>query len=84
MLSTISFIWANLQDSIAASRVFTRTVVLKGIDMALIQEPCYRKGSIMGLNISCYTLLCMSGIDRPRICILARNMKFMDVTRILL
>ena len=31
MVSTISFIEANLQHSIAASRVLTRTVVVKGI-----------------------------------------------------
>jgi hypothetical protein len=39
MVSTISFIQANLQHSIAASRILTRTVGDKGIDMALIQEP---------------------------------------------
>jgi hypothetical protein len=36
MVSTISFIQANLQHSIAASRIITRTVSIKGIDMALI------------------------------------------------
>jgi len=34
MVSTISFIQANLQHSIAASRIITRTVSVKGIDMA--------------------------------------------------
>jgi len=44
MVSTISFIEANLQHSIAASkRVLTRTLSIKGIDMALIQELWYRK-----------------------------------------
>jgi len=38
MASTVSFIQANLQHSIAASRVLSRTVSVKGIDMALIQE----------------------------------------------
>jgi hypothetical protein len=38
MVSTISFIQANLQHSIAASTVLTRTVCGKGIVMALIQE----------------------------------------------
>ena len=38
MVSTISFIRVNLQHSITASRVFSRTVAVKGIDMALIQE----------------------------------------------
>jgi hypothetical protein len=37
MVSTISFIQANLQHSIAASRVLARTVIGKGIDIALIQ-----------------------------------------------
>jgi hypothetical protein len=31
MVSKISFIYANLQHGIAASRVFTRIVVIKGI-----------------------------------------------------
>jgi len=37
MVSTISFIQANLQHRIAASRILTRTEGIKGIDMALIQ-----------------------------------------------
>jgi hypothetical protein len=48
-------------------------VSVKGIDMALIQEPWYRKGCIRGLNIPGYTLFSVSGIDRPRACILMRN-----------
>jgi hypothetical protein len=39
MVSTLSFIQANLQYSIAASKVISRTVNSKRIDMALIQEP---------------------------------------------
>jgi len=73
MVSTISFIQANLQHSIAASRIFTRKVGVKGIDMALIQEPWYREGCIKGLNIPGYTLFSANGIDRPRACILTRN-----------
>jgi len=42
--------------------------------MTLIQEPWYRDGHVMGLNIPGYTLFCLSGIDRPRACILAKNM----------
>ena len=38
MVSTISFIQANLQHSITASRILTRTVSVKGINIALIQE----------------------------------------------
>jgi len=38
MVSTISFVQANLQHSTAASRVLSRTVSVKGIDIALIQE----------------------------------------------
>jgi hypothetical protein len=73
MVSTISFIQANLQHNIAASRVLSRMVGVKGIDMAVIQEPWHREGRIRGLNIPGYTLFCMSDIDRPRACILMRN-----------
>jgi hypothetical protein len=73
MVSTISFTQANLQHSIAASRVISRTVSVKGIDMALIQEPWYCKGCIRGLNIPGYTLFSASRTDRPRTCILMRN-----------
>jgi hypothetical protein len=52
MASTISFIQANLQHSIAASGILTRTVGVKGIDVALIQELWYRGGCIRGLEHS--------------------------------
>jgi hypothetical protein len=42
--------------------------------MALIQEPRMREGCVMGLNVLGYTLFCRGGIDRPRACILDRNM----------
>jgi len=48
-------------------------VNVKGIDVALIQEPWYHKGRIRGLNIAGYTLFYLSGTDRPRACILTRN-----------
>jgi hypothetical protein len=73
MARTISFIQANLQHSIAASRVLTRTLGVKGIDMALIQEPWYREGRIIRLNIPGYPLFSAGGIYRPRACILASN-----------
>ena len=73
MLNIISFIQANLQHSIAASRVISRTVIVKGTDMALIQEPWHREGRIRGLNIPGYTLFSASGKDRPRACILTKN-----------
>jgi hypothetical protein len=73
MGSTISFIPANLQHSIAASRVLSRTVSVKGIDMALTQEPWYCKGCIRGLNVPGYTLFSVSGMDRPCACILTTN-----------
>jgi hypothetical protein len=38
-VSGLSFIQANLRHSNAASRIISRAVVVKGIDMALIQEP---------------------------------------------
>ena len=43
MVSTISFIQANLQHSIAASGILTRTVRTKGIDMPLVEELWYRE-----------------------------------------
>jgi hypothetical protein len=73
IVSTISFIQDNLQHSIAASRVLSRTGSVKGIDMALIQEPWYREGCARGLNIPGHTLFSTSGTDRPHACILTRN-----------
>ena len=74
MVSTISFTQANLQHGTTASRMFTRTVGVKGIDMALIQEPWFHKDCIRGLNLPGYTLYSARGKDRPRACILVRNM----------
>ena len=73
MVSTISFIQANLQHSIAASRILSRAVSVIGIDMALIQESWFREGRMGGLNIPGYTLFSVSGPDRPRACILTRK-----------
>jgi hypothetical protein len=73
VVNTISFIQANLQHSISASRFLSRAVSVKGIGMALMQEPWYRKGHIRGLNIPGYTLFFTSGADKPRACILTRN-----------
>ena len=42
--------------------------------MALIQEPWYREDCVRGLNIPGYTLYSAGGKDRPRACILARDM----------
>ena len=65
MVNSISFIQANLQHSIAASRVLSRAVTVKGIDMALIKELWYCEGHIRGLNIPGYTLFSASGADIP-------------------
>ena len=73
MVCTTSFILANLQHNIAASRVLSRTVSVIGIDKALIQEPWQCKGRIRGLNIPGYTLFLAGGIDKPGACILTRN-----------
>ena len=62
MVNIISFIQGNLQHSIAASRVLSRAVSIKGIDMTLIQEPWYREGRIRGLNIPGYT--CSPRVER--------------------
>ena len=74
MVSTICFIQVNLQHSIAASGILARTVGVKEIDTALVQEPRYRKDCIRGFNIPGYTLYSVRGKERPRACILARNM----------
>jgi len=74
MVSTISFIQANLQHNIAASGILTRTVGVKGIDMALVQEPWYHEECVRGLNIPGYTLYSLRGKEGPTACILARNM----------
>ena len=74
MVSTISFIQANLQHSIAASAILTRTVSVEGVDVALVQEPWYCEGCIRGLTVPGYTLYSAGGKERPRACILARNM----------
>ena len=73
MVSTVSFIQANLQHSIATLRVLSTTVSVKGKDMALIQEPRYHKGCIRGLNIPGYMLFSAGRIDRPTAGILMRN-----------
>jgi len=78
MVSTISFIQANLQHSIAASSILTRTVGVKGIDLALIQEPWYRDDCVSGLNIPGYTLYSARGKDRSRACILGRDMNIWE------
>jgi hypothetical protein len=65
MVSSLAFVQANLQHSIAASRILVRTVRDKGIDMALIQEPWYRENCIRGLNIPGYTLYSAGGRTGP-------------------
>ena len=50
MVSTISFIQANMQRNIGAPGIFARTVFVKGIDMILVQEPWYREEGIRGLS----------------------------------
>jgi len=73
MVSTTSFIQSKLHHSIAASRILTRTVSVKGIYMARIQERWYHEDRIRSLNIPGYTLYSAGGTDRPRACILATN-----------
>ena len=73
MVSTISFIQANLQHSIAASGFLTRKVSAEGADVSLVQEPWCREDCIRGLTVPGYTLYSAGGKERPRACILARN-----------
>jgi hypothetical protein len=48
-------------------------VGVKGIDMALIQEPWYHGDCIRGLNIPGYTLFSAQGTERTRACILTKD-----------
>lgn len=73
VMRTISFIHAIQRYNIAASKILTKTVVVEGINMALIQEQWCREDRIMGLNISGYTLFSASGIHRLRVCFLVRT-----------
>jgi len=73
MVSTLSFIQANLKHSIAAFSFNCRTVSVKGIDMTLIQEPWYREGSIRGLKNTVYTLFSANETDIRRAFSLMRN-----------
>jgi len=73
MVSTISFIQANLQHSIAASGFLTRKVSAEGADVSLVQEPWCREDCIRGLTVPGYTLYSARGKEKPRACILARN-----------
>jgi hypothetical protein len=49
-------------------------VGVKGIDMALVQEPWYREDCIRGLNFPGYNVYSAGGKERPRARILARSM----------
>ena len=67
--SSISFVQANLQHSIVASTVLSRTVNVKR------NRHGTNTGTVVprGLNNPGYTLFSASGTDRPRDCILTRN-----------
>jgi hypothetical protein len=54
-------------------------VGVKGIDLALIQEPSYHDDCVSGLNIPGYTLYSTGGKDRPRECILGRDMNIWEL-----
>ena len=71
MLNTISFIQANVQHSIAASGVLTRTVGIREQTWHWCRnsEDCIRS-----LNIPGYIHYSPGRKKRPRACILARNM----------
>ena len=53
--------------------VLSRTVSVKGIDMALIEEPWSRKCRIGGLNVAVCVLLSASGMDRSTACTVTRK-----------
>jgi hypothetical protein len=79
MVSTVSFIEANLQLSFAASGILTRVMGARGIDLALIKEPFYRDECVSGLNIPRYNLYSLRGKDRPRACILGRDIDIWEL-----
>ena len=64
MVSTSSFMQANLQHSFAASKFISRAVSVKGIYMTLIQELWYQEGRFRKPNIPGYTLFSAGGTDR--------------------
>jgi hypothetical protein len=82
MVSTISFIQANLQHSTAASGILTRIVGAKGIDMALIKELWYHEDCIRGFSFPGYTLYSTGGKDSPRVP--CEEHEYMGAARILL
>jgi hypothetical protein len=74
MVSKVSFIQANLQHNISASRIITRTGSVKRIHMTQIQKPWHCEDCTRGLNIPGYNLYSAGGMDRPKACILAKSM----------
>ena len=52
MVSTISFVQANFQHSIAASWILTRTIGIKGIDMCTDTGAVVSWGLYQGLEYS--------------------------------
>jgi hypothetical protein len=65
---------AYLQHSFTASRIFTRPISVKGIDIERTQEPWFRENRVRGLNIPRYNLYSEDATDRPRTCILVGGM----------
>ena len=63
-----------MQNIIAASGILTRTVGVKRMDIASMQEPWYHENRIRGLNIPGYALYSARGNEKPRASILARNL----------
>jgi hypothetical protein len=61
MVSNISLIQANMQHSIATSRVPSRTVSVKGIDMALNTGTVVLQGPYYGPEYSTIYLFYASG-----------------------
>jgi hypothetical protein len=82
MVSTISFIQANLQHKIAASRIPTGAVGSKRIDIALIQEPWFRDGRIRGFNLPGYSIFSAKGRYTPSL-YSYKDRDSMDATRLL-
>jgi len=79
--NNLEVIQINLQHSKGASGVLTRCLqAVRHTNIALIQEPWIRKGSIVGLNFKGGNLIYKKGGCSPRTCIvISDEIKFMQL-----
>ena len=72
-LNALNVTQINLQHCKAATDLLCKRFDTQMTDVSLIQEPWIRKGSIMGLSKSKYSLFSCQNSAHPRACILARK-----------